>query len=131
MSEGYFVPGKGWVTDKKEPEPAQEYGETDDLLGTPVLLYYQGVATEFFPISGLARALNRSVVTVRKWEGKGFIPKATFGNQTKALGGRVRLYTKAQIMSARDIAREEGLLDDLAKAVTKTAFAERVKESWS
>jgi hypothetical protein len=122
MADGYFVPGKGWVQEK-EPEPSPEYGEPDELLGTPVILFHRGEEKEFFPISSLAAALNRSVVTIRKWEGKGFIPKATFGTPSKALGGRVRLYTRAQIVGLRDIAREEGLLDDLTKAVTKTQFA--------
>lgn len=124
MSSGYFVPGKGWVSEK-EPEPSPEYGAPDELLGTPVILNYRGEPTEFFKISALADALNRSVVTIRKWEDRKFLPKATFGLPSGALGGRIRLYTRDQVMGLREIARAEGLLDDLTKNVTRTEFTSK------
>lgn len=131
MSDGYFVPGKGWVQVKvTQPAPEQEYGEPDVLLGTPIILNYRGEPTEFFYISALANALNRSVVTIRKWENQAYIPKATFGYPSKALGGRVRLYTRKQIMFAREIAQEEGLLEDLTKNITATKFSGKVRKAW-
>lgn len=130
MSGRYLVPGKGWVEEESEPEPSPEYGEADVLLGTPVLLSHQGEVREFFPIGSLAAALNRSVVTIRKWEKKGLLPKPRFGMPTAALGGRVRLYTRDQIVALRDIALEEGLLDDLTKPVTRTEFKARAFDAF-
>lgn len=127
MPDRYLVPGKGWVEEKREPEPSPEYGDYDDLLGRPIILNYKGEAAEFFPIGSLANALNRSVVTMRKWEGKGFLPKPSFGTPTRALGGRVRLYTRDQIMGLRQIADEEGLLVNLAKAVRHTKFRKKAR----
>jgi hypothetical protein len=126
MADRYLVPGKGWVSEKTPEPPAPEHDD-DELLGTPVVLNHHGEPTEFWPIGSLAAALNRSVVTLRKWERRGILPKATFGIPTQALGGRVRLYNRPQIMGLRRIAEEEGLLLDLAKSVTRTEFRKKAR----
>lgn len=124
MSGEYWVPGKGQV--RHEEAPAAEEEEFD--LGTPRILNYRGEPMEFYPIGSLAYALNRSVVTMRKWEKAGYLPKPAFGIPTKALGGKIRLYTRDQIMRLRRIASEEGLLEDLAKSVKNTQFRRKARE---
>ena len=81
---------------------------------SPIVKTLNGVKMEFFFITSLAAALGKSVITVRYWERKGFIPKAPFrlpGRKNGAgLTGK-RVYTRQLI----DIAVEEfgrrGLLD--------------------
>jgi len=103
----------------------------DALLGEPYkTLNYRGVATDFYSIGSLARALNRSPVTIRKWESKGVIPQPDVADPAHArvLGGQVRLYTREQIAGLRRIAAEEGILDETWKAVRHTNFTERAYE---
>lgn len=123
MSAEYFVPGlKG--PQKYEP-PEEHENDLDALLSSPMVLSYRGTRTEFYRIGNLARALNRSAVTIRKWQANGLIPPPDFKLPTKALGGKIRLYSRAQIEGLRNIAAEEGILDDTAKAITHTKFEER------
>jgi MerR HTH family regulatory protein len=100
-------------------------------LGRPVLMVYHGkVNVPFYGIGDLARALNRSPGTIRKWHTAGIIPPPGFGRPTAALGGRVRLYSRDQIKAARQIAAEEGILRNTAAAVTKTNFKARLAKVW-
>ncbi len=94
-------------------------------------MMYRDALTPFYRIGDLARALNRSAGTIRKWEAAGIIPKASFGEKTEgALGDSIRLYSLAQIRVAREIAAGEGILRDTSKAVTHTDFAARVAAAW-
>lgn len=64
-----------------------------------------GVPRKFYTVGSLAKVLNRSTVTIRSWEAKGWIPPASFrtpppkGEQApgKAVRGR-RLYSEAQLV---------------------------------
>jgi hypothetical protein len=97
-----------------------------DLLGglSGKTFTIAGKEVELFSISELAEALNRKPVTLRKWEQKGIIPKATFvkpgANQDPR--GRRRLYSREQVLALVRLADEEGILHDLHKQVTKTQF---------
>jgi len=123
MRDEYFIPGlKG---PQKFAAPEQHEDALDALLGHPILMRYQGEVTEFYKIGALARSLNRSVVTIRKWQDKGIIPKPNFAIPTKALGGKIRLYSRPQVLGLREIAEEEGILIDTTKAITHTRFEER------
>jgi len=86
--------------------------------------------TGFYTIGVLADVLNRSQVTVRKWEHDGVIPKPTYIRASADPRGRRRLYTRDQIMGIRMIAQEEGLLETNAnghwKSIEGTEFRERV-----
>lgn len=105
--------------------PEKLADEMNSLLGEPRVMMCRGQKRDFYTIGALARALNRSVVTIRKWQDKGFMPKPTFIAPTEALGGGIRLYTREQISGLRKIAADEGLLDDLTRAVTQTNFIDR------
>lgn len=86
--------------------------------------------TGFYTIGVLAKVLNRSQVTLRKWEHDGTIPKPTFIRASSDPRGRRRLYTKDQILGIREIAAQEGLLMASAnghwKAIEGTEFRNRV-----
>ena len=91
----------------------------------PRIYTTRGTETEFFPISALATALRRKTVTVRKWEQKGYLPKAQF----RSPGGgekQDRLYTREQIEGLLRIAREEKLLEPRKKMrIDQTDFPNR------
>lgn len=87
-----------------------------------------GREVELLTISQLAEALNRSPVTIRKWERKGVIPKAMFVKPGKNNDprGRRRLYSKPQVEAMVRIAAQENLLLDLHRHVSTTRFTDRV-----
>lgn len=83
-----------------------------------------GKSVELFTISQLAEVLNRRPVTIRTWEQKGIIPRATFVKPgiNKDPRGRRRLYSRQQVEALVAIADEEGLLVDVHKQISKTQF---------
>ncbi len=100
-------------------------GLRDPLDGLTGRLYkIKGNDVELFTITELSQALNRQPVTIRKWETKGILPKATF-TKPGAGGdprGRRRLYSRAQVEALVQIATEEKVLHDLHRQVTRTQF---------
>jgi hypothetical protein len=105
--------------------------ELETALGEPYkYLRYHGVRTAFYSIGSLARALNRSPVTIRKWEADGTIPKTNLHppKGDKALGGKVRLYTREQIAGLRDIAESCGILRETWRPIKDTNFRELARE---
>ncbi|MCC3766026.1 MerR family transcriptional regulator [Streptomyces sp. UNOC14_S4] len=85
---------------------------------------------EFFTIGQLANALNRSPVTIRKWETSGIIPIPTFVIRGKTERGNRRLYTREQVEGMLRIADEEGILHHEGEGIhiSDTRFSERVIE---
>lgn len=85
----------------------------------------RGRETEFYTVGSLAKALQREVVTLRKWEQKGYLPAA----QYRAPGKKAkqdRLYTREQIEGLAKILQEEGLLLARKKMrIDQTNFPER------
>jgi hypothetical protein len=86
----------------------------------------------------LAAALNRSPVTIRKWERLGHLPIASFRTPGQVREKARRLYSRAQLEIIVSIAYDEGLmagtLDSQGilhpkKGITDTQFTERVKEA--
>jgi hypothetical protein len=119
------------LVDYDAPEEVSEDDELTSLLGPPYkMLNYGGEKTAFYSIGSLARALNRSPVTIRKWEANGTIPQPLWSapGDTKALGGQVRLYIREQIAGLRKIAEEEGILHETWHAVHSTNFQARALE---
>lgn len=90
------------------PVPVEEWGD-------PVIKYYKGRNVELWPISGLANALGKAIVTVRMWERKGYIPNAPFRLAVEASGGPStagrRYYTRELIESIVDEFGRRGLLN--------------------
>lgn len=124
------VPGKRKPVNRDvAPEPIQESAWDEN----PTVYRIRGVEKEFFTISGLACALNRSVVTIRSWENKGLLPKSPYrspkpkgeGLPNTSVKGR-RLWTREQILGTIQIAKDEGVIFN-GKAPTKR-FAQRVNQ---
>lgn len=107
--------------------------------GKPITYKVNGIDTEFYTVGQVAKALNRSPVTIRKWERLGWIPIAAFRSPARQKVKSHRLYTRAQLEAMVRIAWEEGLMkftrgndgqDYPVAHVTETKFAERVREAF-
>ncbi|NDB82230.1 MAG: hypothetical protein EB127_05745, partial [Alphaproteobacteria bacterium] len=99
----------------------------------PIIKTLGGVETEVFTIGALALALEKTIVTIRLWERKGYIPRAPYRLRSKTLAGKKtggnRVYTRALIESAIEEFSLRGLLgsarvewnqhDDLTDALLK------------
>lgn len=124
------VPGKRKPVNRDivpVPEPEAAWDEH------PIKYLIKGVEKEFFTISGLACALNKSVVTIRSWENKGLLPKSPYRSPKPRRGGIPntsvkgrRLWTRDQILGTMQIAREEGVIFN-GKPPTQR-FAQRVNQ---
>lgn len=94
-----------------------------------------GEDRQFFSVGELAKCLNRKPVTIRMWEQKGWIPKATYRTPTpkgqqipgKTLKGR-RLYSLEQVEFLMD-AIEHFKIDDPNKA-NWASFKKHIKDKW-
>jgi hypothetical protein len=82
-------------------------GESNGWDANPIIKSVKGVETELFTLGALALALEKSLVTIRLWEKKGYIPGAPYRLRSKSLNGKKvsgnRVYTRKLI----EIAVEE------------------------
>jgi len=129
-----YIPG----SKRKRKEPDQKVsrrkvGESNGWDETPIIKTLGGKETEVFTIGALAHALEKSIVSVRLWERKGYIPRAPYRLRSKTLKGQKtggnRVYTRALIEATIDEFAKRGLLgtarvewnqhDDLTDALVK------------
>jgi len=129
-----YIPG----SKKKRREPDQKVsrrkvGESNGWDETPIIKTLGGKETEVFTIGALAHALEKSIVSVRLWERKGYIPRAPYRLRSKTLKGQKtggnRVYTRALIEATIEEFAKRGLLgtarvewnqhDDLTDALVK------------
>ena len=110
-----YIPG----SKRKRREPDQKVsrrkvGESNGWDETPIIKTLGGKETEVFTIGALAHALEKSIVSVRLWERKGYIPRAPYRLRSKTLKGQKtggnRVYTRALIESAVEEFTRRGLL---------------------
>jgi hypothetical protein len=108
-------------------------GETNGWDETPIMKTLGGKETEVFTIGALAHALEKSLVTIRLWERKGYIPRAPYRLRSKTLKGQKtggnRVYTRPLIEATIDEFARRGLLgtarvewnqhEDLTEALVK------------
>lgn len=103
---------------KREPTPGEGWDTS------PRYLPYKGQTIAVFPVGAFAKALNRSVITIRAMERKGIIPKPALkerhGEQVR------RVYTREQIEQMILLAADEGCLDPRA---TKKFSATFIREA--
>lgn len=121
MTEGYF-PGS-----RQPISPIS--GPRDPLGGRKGKEFTINHKTvELFTISDVAELLNRRPVTIRKWEEKGIIPKATFAKPgaNKDPRGRRRLYSREQVTALVQIAEAEGILHNPHAQISQTNFKAKV-----
>ena len=92
------------VADKRR---SKILGESNGWDSNPIIKTVKGVETELFTVSAFADALEKSLVTIRLWEKKGYIPGAPYRLRSKSLNGKKvngnRVYTRELI----EIAVEE------------------------
>ena len=129
-----YVPGS--KRKRREPDPKvsrRKVGESNGWDENPIIKTLGGKETEVFTIGALAQALEKSIVSVRLWERKGYIPRAPYRLRSKTLKGQKtggnRVYTRALIESAVEEFAKRGLLgtarvewsqhDDLTDALVK------------
>lgn len=129
-----YIPGsKRKRRDPDEKVSRRKSGESNGWDKTPIIKTLGGVETEVFTIGALALALEKTIVTIRLWERKGYIPRAPYRLRSKTLAGKKtggnRVYTRALIESAIEEFSLRGLLgsarvewnqhDDLTDALLK------------
>ena len=77
------------------------FKESNGWDEAPIVRLIRGVETELFPIGAFAQALEKSVVTIRSWEKRGYIPPAPYRLRSKTLQGKKvngnRGYTRALV----------------------------------
>ncbi|MFE2539076.1 hypothetical protein [Actinacidiphila glaucinigra] len=94
----------------------------------PVFKKISGFYREFFAISHLCAAINRSPKTLYKWETSNLFPLATWIYNGESRNGRRRLYTRRQIEGVVVIAYEEGVLSGTKRFISHTQFPARCFE---
>ena len=131
-----YIPG----SKKKRRDPNQKVshharviGESNGWDSNPIMKTLSGKEVEVFTISAFALALEKTIVTIRLWERKGYIPRAPYRLRSKTLKGKKtggnRVYTRALIESAVEEFSQRGLLgtarvewnqlEDLTEALVK------------
>lgn len=117
------------------PKKAKALDESWDK--NPTVKYVKGVATEFFTIGDLAKAINRLPVTIRSWESKGRLPLSRYRTQApeshpiegKTPMGR-RLYTRHQIEVVIAAAEKAGVTDPDVRRPNWQIFTNEVVDGW-
>ena len=121
---------------RREPDPKvsrRKSGENNGWDENPIIKLLGGKDTEVFTISALAHALEKTIVTVRLWERKGYIPRAPYRLRSKTLKGQKtggnRVYTRGLIEATVEEFSRRGLLgtarvewnqhEDLTEALVK------------
>jgi hypothetical protein len=129
-----YIPGSKRKRREENPKVSRrKNGESNGWDTNPIIKTLGGKETEVYTIGALAQALEKTIVTVRLWERKGYIPRAPYRLRSKTLKGQKtggnRVYTRALIESAIDEFNRRGLLgsarvewnqhDDLTDALVK------------
>lgn len=126
-----FYPGSNTPlpTGPVEPKTPPKKEVTWDARPTTKII--KGNPVEFFTIGALALALNKSVVTIRQWISKGYIPQAVYRLPDRGnIKGR-RLYTREQIQVVLALAEEQGILSGRRIDWSKNLdFAKKVHAGW-
>ena len=110
-----YLPGS--KRKRKEPDPKvsrRKAGDSNGWDANPITKTLGGKETEVFTIGALALALEKTIVTIRLWERKGYIPRAPYRLRSKTLKGEKtggnRVYTRALIESTIEEFSRRGLL---------------------
>ena len=94
--------------------PRRKSYEEHSWDAAPVMKYLGGKEVEVFTIGALAKALEKSIISIRSWEKKGYIPRAPYRLRSKSLNGQKvggnRVYTRVLIEIAIEEFSKRGLL---------------------
>ncbi len=105
---GEFYPGS---RERRHQATAPAPAVEEDLLGKPRRMTVRGTPMEFFSIGQVARAINRSAVTLRAWEASGILPQSGYVTHGKDSRGDRRWYSRAQAEGIVRLAKETGIMD--------------------
>ena len=110
-----YIPGSKKKRRELGPKISRrKSGESNGWDANPIVKTLGGIETEVFTIGALALALEKTIVTIRLWERKGYIPRAPYRLRSKTLKGEKtggnRVYTRALIESTIDEFNRRGLL---------------------
>lgn len=101
-------------TPDAQKKRARAFGETNGWDEDPTIRTLNGIETELFTVGALAKALEKSIVTIRLWEKNGYIPIAPYRLRSKELNGQKvqgnRVYTRALIEIAVEEFEKRGLI---------------------
>ena len=129
-----YIPGSKKKRRDLDPKVSRrKSGESNGWDANPVIKTLGGIETEVFTIGALALALEKTIVTIRLWERKGYIPRAPYRLRSKTLKGEKtggnRVYTRALIESSIEEFNRRGLIgsarvewsqhEDLTEALVK------------
>jgi hypothetical protein len=129
-----YIPGSKKKRRDLDPKVSRrKSGESNGWDANPVIKTLGGIETEVFTIGALALALEKTIVTIRLWERKGYIPRAPYRLRSKTLKGEKtggnRVYTRALIESSIEEYNRRGLIgsarvewsqhEDLTEALVK------------
>jgi len=127
-----YIPGSKKKRREIDPKVSRrKSGESNGWDSNPIIKTLAGKETQVFTIGALAQALEKTIVTIRLWERKGFIPRAPYRLRSKTVKGQKtggnRVYTRALIESAVEEFNRRGLIgtarvewnqhDDLTEAL--------------
>lgn len=127
-----YIPGSKRKRREEDPKVSRrKHGESNGWDSNPIIKTLGGKETEVFTIGALAQALEKTIVTIRLWERKGYIPRAPYRLRAKTVKGQKtggnRVYTRTLIESAIEEFSKRGLLgtarvewanqDDLTEAL--------------
>jgi len=128
-------PGRRKPVNRDRPTAAADDAPLWDAH--PVTFAAKGVATEFFYISALAKALDYSIYSVRLWEDRGLLPNSGYRSpraKGKTPGKGKRLWTRAQIEAIILVAKKHRVIFPDLKGVKHPptpAFAREVAQKFN
>lgn len=129
-----FYPGS---KRKRRDTPLKTSKQAAEWSAKPVVKEIRGKKVEMYTVGALARALNKSEVSIRLWIRKGYLPSAPFRLPAmtypdgKVVPGR-RLYTKEMIDSARGSFERRGLVDSARiEWSTHADLTQEIIASWN
>lgn len=126
-----FYPGSNTPLPPLEEPPVVEERDPDAWDTQSTTKIVGGVEKEFFTIGAVAKAMSKSVVSIRLWIKQGYLPPATFRLPAKNnIQGR-RLYTRAQIEALISVAKHHQILGETRIDWAKhPGFADDVRAAW-
>lgn len=114
----------------------------DPFEGVPYkTLVIKGQERQFYTVGSVARILDRTAQTIRKWERKGWIPAPTYrtlkasGSESVNVASKgYRLYSREQVETLWDILHQLDLLGQRSKTWQDTdkwlSFITLVQAKW-
>jgi hypothetical protein len=110
-----YKPGSKQKRREVNPKaPRKKSYEEHSWDADPIIKTLGGKEVEVFTIGALAKALEKSIISIRSWEKKGYIPRAPYRLRSKSLNGQKvggnRVYTRALIEIAVEEFSRRGLL---------------------